>query len=264
MPSMWENFEIDCTEYLNRKFGDYASFKHMGRSDSTIPDIKVTTKSGNVFYIEAKHCPAQCGQFVLLPDIAKRTFIYSPLNTTPKNTYAEQIIKHMNAQFDEFKEAGTSGKDIIMNNGSEIFSNWIIDTYRNKGVCYFITNNYTIFPIERFSEYFNVSAKYRVKRSGSSHVGKSNIPNILSYIKSQGYDIKSTRIEGGKLFVVLAESLHNQRFILNGYEYMFSLRDSEYEIRKLSNTFNANVIFSIDLTANKSGIGTEEFIRALL
>lgn len=30
MSSIWEDFEIDCTEYLNRKFGDYASFKHEG------------------------------------------------------------------------------------------------------------------------------------------------------------------------------------------------------------------------------------------
>lgn len=263
MSSIWEDFEIDCTEYLNRKFGDYASFKHEGGSDSTIPDIKVTTKSGNIFYIDAKHSPAQCGQFVLLPDIASSTFIYSRLNTTPINTYAKQIIEHMNAQFDEFKEAGTAGKDIVMNNGSEIFSNWIIDSYRNKGARYFITNNYTILPVERSSEYFNVSAKYRVKRSGSSHVGKSNISNVLNYIKSNGYNIESSRTDAGKLFVVSAESLHNQRFLLHGYEYMFSLRDSEYEIRKLSNTFNANVIFSIDLKSNKSGIGPDEFIQAL-
>lgn len=135
----------------------------------------------------------------MLPDIASSTFIYSRLNTTPINTYAKQIIEHMNAQFDEFKEAGTAGKDIVMNNGSEIFSNWIIDSYRNKGARYFITNNYTILPVERFSEYFNVSAKYRVKRSGSSHVGKSNISNVLNYIKSNGYNIESSRTDAGKL-----------------------------------------------------------------
>lgn len=133
----------------------------------------------------------------------------------------------------------------------------------HQGVLYFITNNYTILPIERFSEYFNVSAKYRVKRSGSSNVGKNNISNVLRFINSQDYDIEDTRINGDKLFVVSTKSLHNKRFILRGYEYMFSLRDSEYEIRKLSNTFNANVIFSINLKSNKNGIGADEFIRAL-
>ncbi|HOA80551.1 MAG TPA: hypothetical protein PKK61_05740 [Defluviitaleaceae bacterium] len=261
--SIWEDFEIDCTDYLNKAFGEYAYFIHQGGSDSTAPDILVKTNKGTSFYIEAKHCPAQCGQFVLLPDVKSSTFIYSRLNASPINIYAKQIIDHMNTQFDEYKEAGTAGKDIIMKNGSEIFSNWIIDTYKNSGVLYFITNNYTILPIERFSEYFNVSAKYRVKRSGSSNVGKNNISNVLRFINSQDYDIEDTRINGDKLFVVSTKSLHNKRFILRGYEYMFSLRDSEYEIRKLSNTFNANVIFSINLKSNKNGIGADEFIRAL-
>ncbi len=263
MSSIWEDFEINCTELLNRKFGDYASFKHEGGSDSTVPDIKVTTKSGRVFYIEAKHSPAQCGQFVLLPDIGSRTFIYSHQNTTRINTYAKRIMEHMNTQFDDFKEAGTAGKDIIMNNGSEIFSNWIIETYENKGTRYFITNNFTILPIERFSEYFNVSAKYRVKRSGSSSVGKSNVSNVLRYIKSHGYVIESIRENGGKLFVESYQQLHNQRFLLCGHEYMLSLRDSEYEIRKLSNTFNANVIFSINFKNIINGVKADEFIRAL-
>lgn len=263
MSLIWKDFETDCTEYLNKKYGDYANFKHMGGSDSTLPDIKVTTKSGNAFYIDVKHSPAQCGQFVLLPDIASRTFIYSHLNTTPINKYAKQIITHMNDLFDEFIEAGTSGKDIVMNNGCEIFSNWIIEAYKNKGTLYYITNDYTILPIERFRKYFNVSAKYRVKRSGSSHVGKSNISSVLNYIQFHGYAIENTRIENGKLFVVSAESLHNQRFLLHGNEYMFSLRGAEYEIRKLSNTFNANVIFSLALNTNKKGMEPDEFIQAL-
>ena len=44
---------------------------------------------------------------------------------------------------------------------------------------------------------------------------------------------------------------------------MFSLRDSEYEIRKLSDTHNSNVIFSINIIDTKKGIETNEFIRAL-
>lgn len=79
--SIWEDFEIDCTDYLNKAFGEYAYFIHQGGSDSTAPDILVKTNKGTSFYIEAKHCPAQCGQFVLLPDVKSSTFIYSRLKT---------------------------------------------------------------------------------------------------------------------------------------------------------------------------------------
>ena len=38
----------------------------------------------------------------------------------------------MNENFDEFKATGTSGKDINIPNSSNIFANWIIQTYKEK------------------------------------------------------------------------------------------------------------------------------------
>lgn len=262
--SAWEQFEIECTEYLNNRFGAYAKFVRQGGADSTVSDIRVETKTKEVFYIEAKHSPAQCGQFVLLPDVNSRTFTYSSQNANHINIYAQKIMEHMNTQFDDFKEAGTAGKDIIMPKGFEVFSDWIIDTYQSKGTRCFITNNYTIIPIEKLKDYFNVTAKYRVKRSGSSSVGKGNIPSVLSYINNNNcLLVQDIRTDGNKLFVASSRELHNRRFVLGSYEYMFSLRDSAYEVRKLSNTFNANVIFSIELKSSKEGISVDEFIEML-
>ena len=57
--AVWEDFEIECTEYLNKTFGKYANFVHQGGSDSTVPDILVKTNKGTSFYIDAKHCTDQ-------------------------------------------------------------------------------------------------------------------------------------------------------------------------------------------------------------
>lgn len=264
MSSLWEDFEINSVNYLNKNSGKFAKFMLQGGSDSTIPDIKVVTKSGITFFIEAKHSPAQCGQFVLLPNITTGEFIYSPQNANPINKHAAAIKNYMDAHFDYFKEAGTAGKDIIMHGSSEVFSNWIIETYKNKGVKYFISNNFILFHIDEFKYYFDVTAKYRVKRSGSSNVGKSNIPYVIKHIESKNYNINIVEEKGSKLFIESNLSLHNQRFILNGYEYMFSSRGSQYEIRKLSNTFNANVIFSIDLKTSRRGLSLDEFNKELI
>lgn len=261
--TIWENFEIECVNYLNKHFGVYAHFIHQGGADSTVPDILVETNTGKSFYIDAKHSPAQCGQFVLLPNIETCTFEYSKNNINRINNYAKRIIDYMNNQFDEFREANTIGKNIDMTNGSSIFSNWVIQTYQEKGVKFFITNNYTILPIERFQEYFDISAKYRIKRSGSSSVGRSRLTLVLNYIKSHNYLITDNYINGDKLFVKSKENLHNQRFILQQYEYMFSQRENKYEIRRLSNTYNANVIFSIKQNNRVLGISDIEFIKAL-
>ena len=258
--AVWEDFEYKCTDYLNEKFGVYANFIHQGGSDSTVPDILVKTKSGDLFYIDAKHSPAQCGQFVLLPNLETGTFEYSRLNVNCINRYAEMIMDYMNNDFDAFREAGTAGKDIDMPNGSDIFANWIIQAYKDKGAEFFITNNYTILPIERFRDYFDVSAKYRIKRSGSGNVGKGRLNSVMDYIESHNYIITDTRIVGDKLFVVSPQQLHNHRFILRGIEYMFSIRGEEYEIRKLSNTYNANVIFSIKQKTSTPGMSDADFI----
>lgn len=261
--TIWEKFEIQCTDYLNDRFGAYAKFFHQGGADSTVPDILVKTNSGYSFYIEAKHSPAQCGQFVLLPNLGTGAFEYSHLNVNRINRYAETIMEYMNKDFDAFREAGTAGKDINIPNGSDIFAGWIIQAYKDKGVNFFITNNYTILPIERFREYFNVTAKYRIKRSGSGNVGKSRLKPVMDYISTHDYAIIDSRVAGDKLFVISPQQLHDHRFILYGIEYMFSLRGDEYEIRKLSNTYNANVIFSIKHKASTLGISESDFIDCL-
>lgn len=76
------------------------------------------------------------------------------------------------------------------------------------------------------------------------------------------YPVSSIIAEGDKLFVTSNEDLDKIRFVIDEYEYMFSKRDDRYEIRKLSNTFNANVIFSIEKN-NQPGISPDEFIEGL-
>ena len=261
--AIWQDFESSCTKFLNDTFGEYASFIQEGGSDSTIPDIKVITKSGEMFYIDVKHCPAQCGQFVLLPNITTGRFEYSPLNVNKINDSARRIMDFMNDGFDEFREAGTAGKNIEMLNGSKIFADWIIQTYKNKGAEFFITNDYKIIRVDDFSDHFDVSAKYRIKRSGSSSVGKSRFTEVSRYLKNEFASITSINTQGDKLFVSANCNMHGMRFVYGGYEYMISQRKDIYEIRKLSNTYNANVIFSIQLKSNRSGLSNSEFIDCL-
>ena len=261
MPA-WVDFEIESTEYLHRTFGTYATFDHKGGRDANVSDIEVLTKTGKRFYIEAKHCPAQCGQFVLLPDIGTQTFVYSGQNATQINAYSAAIMKHMNEHFDAYKEAGTAGRDIDMENGPAIFASWIVQAYKDKGAKFIITNNNIVLPIESFAQYFSVVATYRVKRSGSSSVGKGRISVVENYLRAN-YPLSTVTASGDRLFAVSDRYLHNKRFVIDGTEYMISQRQDRYEIRRLSNTFNANVIFSIDLKPGVRGLSNSEFISFL-
>lgn len=260
--STWKDFEINATNYLNKNFGDIAEFFHQGEEDSTTPDILVNTSYCH-YFIEAKDCPAQCGQFVLLPNLNSFTFEYSRKNVNKYNEYAQIIMDFMNESFEDFKEAGTAGKSIIFPRCQEVFSNWVIKTYASKGVRFIITNNFKILPLEEFYNAFEINATYRIKRSGSSDAGGRNQNIIIDYIENN-YSINNAFIEGKKIFVTSDVELHDSRFYINNTEYMISKRGTDlYEIRKLSNTFNANVIFSINLKNNFCGLTFDEFREIL-
>ena len=92
---------------------------------------------------------------------------------------------------------------------------------------------------------------------------KSRLKSVMDYVSTHDYIITDSRVAGDKLFVVSPQQLHDHRFILRGIEYMFSLRGDEYELRKLSNTYNANVIFSIKHKASTPGMSEPEFIDCL-
>lgn len=258
----WLEFEEKCTAYLNKNFGHKATFRHMGGADSTVPDIHVVTKTGKKFYMDAKMTPSACGQFVLQPIVSTSTFVFSENNKTGISPEVQAIIRHMNQDFEAYKEAGTAGKDINLGDDGKTFFRWIIATYLQKGAEFFITNDFTILPTRDLPKHFTVTAKYRTKRSGSRPAGVKAAPLVYQYILTQNFSVYDRRIAKDKLYVYSTDQIHNKRFVYDGYEYMFSARGERYEVRKLSNTFNANVIFSI-CKNNRAGLTAAEFERSL-
>ncbi len=236
----WQNFEEECTAYLNEKYG--MKFQQQGASDSTVSDI-LYCGYNKTFYIEAKMPNAQCGQFVLLPDLTKGVFIYSSKNKTSENIYTRTIIDFMNSNFYAFCNANTSGLNI--NISKSVFYNWIVNHYKEKGVEFFITKNlddFLIFPIDNFSKYFDVIAKYREKKSGSSSLSNSNKSDF-----EYAMNIANIAFSFSKLDVVSNSYLDGVKVSGKKYDYLLRECNGVYKVRKLSNTKNANVIFSIVL-----------------
>lgn len=259
----WQIFENQCANYLNKKFSDYATFVGQGGSDSTVSDILVETKIGRIFYIEAKEEQAQCGQFVLFPDNNSRKFIYSEFNKNELNHFSQIIIEYLNDNFEKYSNVGTSGISIDMPNGQEIFSSWIKTAYGHKRTHFFITKGFAIIPIEDFEKAFNVTAKYRIKKSGSSPIPHKYVDEVSEYISAH-YPNTITAVLDKRLVAQSPSHLAGERFELNGYNYMFSSRnDSRYEVRKLSNTYNANVIFSVNFISDKYKLSDDDFIKEL-
>lgn len=254
MANTWQIFEVECYKHLVNTYGTNARFSAFGKSDSTKPDIFVVTPQGAKFFIETKSRQSQCGQFVLIPDQNNKTFTYSNKNQTPFYESTQLIIDHMNKNYDEYAKAGTSGCDINLN--TTIFNKWITNYYSDKGVRFFITkgSEYIIIPMESFSKYFDVSCCYRMKKSGSTAPANSNIKEIEEILKNEN-------IKGVLLFrdknLYLKANVNTDSFKLKGYKYNYLFKKTTsgyYAVRRLSNTANSNVIFSISLKKQRQDI----------
>ena len=255
-----EQFELRCYEYLKKFYKTKETdFYHEGGMDSTKSDIAVM-KNGKIdFYIEAKDALAQSGQFVLLPDEKENVFVFSPRNHSEPNKMTDIIIDYMNHDFRRFNNAGTAGQSLDIDTG--VFADWIIEHYKDKNVKYVISydSDYVIFPIRKFEQYFNIMATYRIKKSGSSEPAKRDIPAVKQMLKEYYTTAKFSQKEK-KLFVDISEKVHKYRFILEDYTYYLSVQNSgDYEVRRLSNTYNMNVIFSIELIKAQDESDLEEF-----
>lgn len=237
----WKSFEEECVRYLNNKYGSW--FKLKGESDSTISDIFFDNGIRR-FYIEAKMSKAQCGQFVLLPDLNDQIFRYSNKNKTLQNKFTDQIISYMNNYFHKFYQVGTSGINIEL--PKSVFYNFILDYYQHKGVDFFITKsnqNFLIFPVSQFSKYFDVTTNYRLKKSGSSNLNDKNKIDFENAMRLTGFKYRFT----SEIDIVSDVELNGKRIKGKNYDYLLKKKNNAYTVRKLSNTKNMNVIFSIQL-----------------
>lgn len=249
----WKKFELECVDYLNQRYGEY--FEHLGFSDSTKSDIQYS-RGEKTFFIEVKMPSAQSGQFVLLPDRENRKFIFSPRNKSELDDNVQSIINHMNNHFDLYENVGTEGEEI--NLSQELFSNWIINNYKKQGVKFFITKgkDFIVFPIKNYSEYFEISCIFRIKKSGSSNVPKKRQKEVLLELQRMNFDFKL--IDDFK--IKTHDEVDNLRFSVNDTDYMVKkFNENIYRIRKLSNTHNPNVIFSINLIKEQEMKDLREF-----
>lgn len=259
---VWKKFELDCTEYLCKTYGN--KFYHLGFSDSTVSDIKFYDGSKS-FFIEAKMPSAQSGQFVLLPNYEEKKFDFSLKNKSDVDENVEFIIDYMNKNFDKFASAGTKGVNIDL--PQELFGSWITKAYSQRGVEFFMTkgNNYIIFPIEKYTEYFNISGKYRIKRSGTNVLSKK-YHDIAKIKIKQLYDsaVFSTD-ENNELFAMINDKLISNIISLDEFDiYLSKAKDSFYKVKKRSNTRNLNVIFSIKLIKDQNQQDLKAFINRIM
>lgn len=264
----WEICEKECFEYLKSKYSNKNyNFEHNGGFDSTKSDILLKKNGIACFYIESKMKASQCGQFVVKQ--LENRFVNSENNRHQKSLIEDVIIDKMNEDFESYTNPGTAGKNL--NIEKDYFYEWICNFYKSKNVKYFIvekdvgknkltSDNFIIFPIQHFQKYFDVFATYRVKKSGSNVPSKNYIEEIENSLENQKITHSKIEFKDGKAYINLLDKIYKFKTQGIQYDYQFNpIKDNLFEIRWLSNTKNANVIFSISLIKEQAENDLIEF-----
>lgn len=252
----WENFEQEAAEFLRKELNALEiKVEHKGGADSTIPDIKITKKNNESFFIEAKIDNAQSSQFVV--NIVNKKFCYSEKNKYENNTFCQEIIDTLNDNFDIYSQVDQSGMFVPISD--LLATNCIIKNMKNKNVKYIITidkyNEKRIIPINDFQYFFKAITKFRTKKSGSRGLSKKYIKDFKEKFEeafpNQNFELI---IKDKKFYVMVNETLNEkQKHIPSNQlpgisQYYLSDKGSNYyEVRITGNTDNANIIFEISV-----------------
>ena len=261
---LWGDFEDVCTSYLRGKYTASlgAVFVKKGASDSGDSDISVTTRKSASFYIEVKKDEAQSGQFVVLP--TNDGFTFSPRNKDHLNPQTQTIIDYMNTVQATYTDPGTNGVPLPL--PQTLMQNWIMSHYTNKKVRFVISQNkqkeFIVFPLEKLGDYFDITAKYRVKKSGSNHPSVKSLAEIQTLVNDSGANYS----RNGKQTIVRSNILiDGQQLHGSKYSYQFNqIEPGVFLIRKLGTTANANVIFSVKLKKTQQPDDLIAFENALV
>ena len=244
-------FELSCASYLFERYAHYGChFQVTGGLDSSSPDIVVSRNGKHVCNIEVKEPIAQCSQFVAFPQESTRSFIYSSLNhPAVASDSSNAILSEMAKDFDRYKKP--SSKELGLD--KELYYDRIIDYYSSfKDSKFFMTResvdsgNFIIFPTSALRDYFDVTACYRQKKSGSHNPNRNERDILPALLKEHNIGVTSI-IHDGKYTDIIVEADRDERFVLeSSTDFQFKRTgEKSYRVTCLGKTNNPNVIFSI-------------------
>jgi len=248
----WEVFQNEATDFLNDYFN--IDFAMEGGFDATTSEITARKADKVITTIEAKFCPAQAGQIILLSDGTK--FEFSDKSKNSSNIYTKEIIKYLNANYSSF--LGTNSATIPISNISySTLFNWVKTVYKEKNVEWIIASkefsnliadDTLLAPLDEIENYFDISIVFRRKKTGNDHIPGKDLLDFQAEMDliNSDYQIKRTN---NRYLLTLNSKVTNFNI---GTKYLLSMTNQEcqYYIKKKDINTNPNIMFKLNLKDN--------------
>jgi hypothetical protein len=246
----WKIFEQEACNYLNKKIRhEGVRFSLTGGSDSYSRDIEVFWKDKRLCSVECKYKKSQASQFVVIHDLQKKKFKWSSENKSTKEG-ALNVVKHMNKKYSYYSQVPKCKTNVELCIKTSFMYARVIKQI-NKKACFIVASNYeNRFSPERplileatrnIKNIFNIKGKYRAKQSGSRSLPKKDFDKVLHCEVKDGRCHVYDPVGNLPSKNPGAESIYLGKPDNDGYR----------EYRKLSNTRNPSVIFTLELKKNQ-------------
>ena len=270
----WEDFEINCEQWLKRRFPEVAPYiSRQGGADSTISDILVDIPGCDPFYIECK-MPYGChfGQMVLY-DCGDYFAPMYPAEVYQDAPYMNEVLacfndyKTYNVQAEMALITGISPEDEFEEDSEEvkqIIADAVVEHYINKGAWFLMTGRFSgagplIMPLYdddrkiALEQVFDFNYVVRDKKSGSAPCPRRYSEDVIEYLEYEygiyPEDLEFDVYDGKNRLMVYNVGdyglVHDTRFEVDAFP--FKLRNREQglqEVVKLSNTANTTLLLT--------------------
>jgi len=247
----WEIFQDEATNFLSDYFNINCAMEN--GYDSTTSEITARNKTQLLTTIEAKFTPAQAGQIIL--SIENNKFSFCDKSKNNPNTYSDEIIAYLNANFSSF--VGNNEALIPLDISDSILFNWVKNVYFDKNVDWIIASNkfnnlnkndLLFVPLAEIENYFDINLIFRRKKSGNIHIPSKDLIAFQEELDliSKDYKIKKTN---KKYLLTLKQRVSNFDI---GEKYLLSMTntDCQYYIKKKNINTNPNIMFKLSLKNN--------------
>jgi hypothetical protein len=241
----WKAYETNLTQHLSKTYPQLM-FQTMGGSSSVHNDIRVFQEAKYLLSIEAKYLPSQCGQITLVQ--TKKAFKFSQKSRQKFMPQTQGIINAIN------------NNELLYENDKRLIS-WVKAYYLQKNATWFglseayknlNQSNVYLCPTKHLSNYVDINAILREKKSGSRNLPRKSLQKAKELIKSRLTNA-SCHTEGfikKRLYLRCQEE--PKELYLSPSLYLSKKATLYYEVRKLSSTKKWSVTFSMRLKKEPS------------
>ena len=262
----WQKFEENVYKFLKNTLDiKNLTLDHKGGSDSTTSDIKFSVNNSQKFILEVKKNIAQAGQFVVVGNVKNKKYSVSAKTVCTLET--KSIITHMNnnnyyrLEEKKFENAPKGKKEAIelicdkklmykrVIAQMKTKSYFIASSHHDKDSNFSKENPLIIEKIDDLENYFDITGTYRPKWSGSAPLPIPKYEDVKKIFKCKE--------EGNRLYVIDQNNQYQKYWTekltpttdrFDAHLYLSKpIKNDLREVKKLSTTYNSNVIFTLKL-----------------